>query len=240
LQSAAAGLASPAPTLQVEPVNVANHRTPRLALDCEMVGVGDGGKRSALARVVIVSFDERIAYATFVRPPEQVTDFRTAVSGVRPEHMAHALPFRRVQAEVAAILRDRTVIGHAVHNDLKSLMLEHPKRDLRDTATYPAYRKQQGAGSRPRRLRWLAQEFLGWEIQGDEHSPAEDAVAALRLYKLRMNEWERAVLGGRTPQAHTQTSGWERALAKGNKTKDDLRRSGAAIKKRRKIKRGTN
>lgn len=232
--SKAPSTAAPAAAIPLAPVNAPELATPRLALDCEMVGVGDGGRRSALARVVVVSFDERVVYAAFVRPPEPVTDYRTSVSGVRPSDMAHALPLRRVQSEVAELLHERTVIGHAIHNDLKALMLEHPKRDVRDTASYPPYRKQQGAGSRPRRLQWLAKEFLGWEIQGAEHSPAEDAVAALRLYKLKMSEWERKLLGpGKSGLERTvQSSGWEKALAKGKEGK---------IKKRpRKIKRGTN
>lgn len=212
--AASSSRAAPAPALTNAAVNVPEALSPRLALDCEMVGVGEGGKRSALARVVIVGFDERVTYAAFVRPPEPVTDYRTAVSGVRPEHMAHALPLRRVQDDVAALLRERIVIGHALHNDLKALMLEHPRKHVRDTASFPPFRKQQGAGTAPRRLQWLAKEFLGWDIQGAEHSPAEDAVAALRLYKLKMSEWERAIAGG-SLHAHTQTSGWERALKKG-------------------------
>ena len=202
------------------PVHVPEAVSSRLALDCEMVGVGDGGRRSALARVVIVGFDERICYSCFVRPPEPVTDYRTAVSGVRPEHMKLALPLRRVQDDVARLLRERIIIGHALHNDLKALMLEHPKRDVRDTASFPPFRKQQGAGTAPRRLQWLAKEFLKWEIQGAEHSPAEDAIAALRLYKCKMNEWERAIAGGNL-QAHTQKSRWEIALAKGKSRRKD-------------------
>ena len=58
-------------------------------------------------------------------------------------------------------------------------------------------------------------------------------VAALRLYKLKMHEWERALArsrqgGGGLTATHTQTSGWERALARGKN-----------VKPRRKVKRGT-
>lgn len=205
---------APAPPLADQSIYRPEALSSRLALDCEMVGVGDGGKRSALARVVIVSFDEQIVYATFVRPPEPVTDWRTAVSGVKPQDMRHALPLRKVQDDVGALLRSRVIVGHALQNDLRALMLDHPKRDTRDTATFPPFRKQQGAGTAPRRLQWLAKEFLGWEIQGAEHSPSEDAVAALRLYKLKMSEWERAVASGHV-HSHTQRSGFEKALAKG-------------------------
>lgn len=228
--AAASSTASPAPPIPLEPVNIPEAASARLALDAEMVGVGDGGKRSALARVVVVSFDERICYHAFVKPPEPVTDWRTFVSGVRPQHMRYALPLRQVQTELAGLLRDRTIIGHAIQNDFRAFMLDHPSRDVRDTATYPAYRKVlAGGGTRPRKLQALAREHLQWEIQGDEHSPAEDAVAALRLYKLHMSEWERALNAGRRgppsaqrreqQQQHTQTTKWEQRAGKPRKLK---------------------
>ena len=39
-----------------------------------------------------------------------------------------------MQREVAALLKGRVLVGHAVYNDLKVLMLSHPKRHTRDTA----------------------------------------------------------------------------------------------------------
>lgn len=223
-------LNAPAPSTPREPYSAPlSSVASRLALDCEMVGVGSSGSRSALARVVVVDFDERLVYSAFVKPPEQVTDWRTEVSGVAAGDMRHALPLARVQAEVAALLRDRTVIGHALANDFKALMLSHPKGLVRDTASYPPYRRQLGVGTRPRRLKALASELLGWEIQGATHDPAEDAVAALRLYKLKASEWERGIASG-VRNSTVESSGWEKALAKGKG------RSG--IKKKRKWKRG--
>lgn len=52
-------------------------------MDCEMVGVGDDGKESILARVSIVNQYGCCIYDKFVRPTERVTDYRTKVSGVR-------------------------------------------------------------------------------------------------------------------------------------------------------------
>ena len=46
-------------------------------------------------------------------------DYRTAVSGILPKHLKRALPFSTVQREVAALLKGRVLVGHAVHNDLK-------------------------------------------------------------------------------------------------------------------------
>jgi RNA exonuclease 4 len=54
-----------------------------VALDCEMVGIGSSGKKSALARCCLVDFDGNKLYDQFVRPKSFVTDFRTKWSGVR-------------------------------------------------------------------------------------------------------------------------------------------------------------
>ena len=165
--TAPASMRVAAPSIPADPIASNSAASTRVALDCEMVGVGQGGKRSALAQVIVVSFDERIVYSAFVKPPEPVTDFRTELSGVRPEHMQRALPLRRVQTEVAELLRDRIVIGHGLANDFKArsprrslpaqpscrlappshppltrvlrqaMMLGHPKEATRDTALFP-------------------------------------------------------------------------------------------------------
>lgn len=58
-------------------------RNKYVALDCEMVGLGEGGKQSALARCSVVNFDGEKLYDEYVRPPGFVTDFRTQWSGIR-------------------------------------------------------------------------------------------------------------------------------------------------------------
>ena len=50
-----------------------------------MVGVGHGGKDSVLARVSLVNHFGHCIYDKFVKPREKVTDYRTAVSGIRPK-----------------------------------------------------------------------------------------------------------------------------------------------------------
>lgn len=78
-----------------------------VALDCEMVGVGSGGGRSALARVCIVNDHGNVLLDSFVKPKERVTDYRTAVSGVRPSDLAAAISFDEAQAKVDAIFKVR-------------------------------------------------------------------------------------------------------------------------------------
>ena len=138
-----------------------------VACDCEMVGVGPQGKRSMLARVALVDGAGGTLYDKYVLPMEKVTDYRTEVSGIRPRDIRKgggALPFAQVQREVASLLQGRLLIGHAVHHDLKSMMLQHPRAQLRDTSLYPPLRSKDG---RPRSLKHLAAD-VGLAIQSGE------------------------------------------------------------------------
>ena len=67
--------------------------TKAVAMDCEMVGVGQGGMDSVLARVSIVNQYGRCIYDKYVKPKEYVTDFRTQFSGVRPENLKNGRIF---------------------------------------------------------------------------------------------------------------------------------------------------
>lgn len=58
-----------------------------VALDCEMVGIGNQGRQSALARVSIVDWHHNVLLDTYVQVPMKVTDYRTAVSGIKPKHI---------------------------------------------------------------------------------------------------------------------------------------------------------
>lgn len=52
-----------------------------------MVGVGLEGRESSLARVSIVNFYGSVLLDEFVRQRERVGDYRTFVSGIRPEDL---------------------------------------------------------------------------------------------------------------------------------------------------------
>ena len=60
-----------------------------MAIDCEMVGVGENGQDSILARVSLVNNYGQCIYDKFVKPREKVTDYRTFVSGVRSEDLVN-------------------------------------------------------------------------------------------------------------------------------------------------------
>jgi RNA exonuclease 4 len=162
-----------------------NNLTYVLSIDCEMVGKGPGGLIDQLARVTIINYDGLIVYDKYVLPLEPITDYRSSVSGCRPEHFLHATEFSQVQREVVNIIKNRIIVGHGLQSDFQSLCIYHPKKLIRDTATYAKL-----CPGKPLSLKRLAAERLGVEIQLAEHSPVEDARAALLLYKTQEKEWE--------------------------------------------------
>ncbi|XP_041048840.1 RNA exonuclease 4 [Carcharodon carcharias] len=162
--------------------------TKAVAMDCEMVGVGSDKVDSILARVSIVNQFGKCIYDKYVKPTEKVTDYRTWVSGIRPADMKNGEDFKVVQREVADILEGRTLVGHAVHNDLKILLLDHPKKKIRDTQRYKPFKTAVKCG-RPS-LKHLCRQILKVKVQETEHSSVQDAQATMRLYTLVRQKWE--------------------------------------------------
>ncbi|WFD28533.1 3'-5' exonuclease [Malassezia nana] len=177
-----------------------------VAVDCEMVGVGPRGSRSALARVSIVNWYGHVVLDRFVKPKELVTDYRTWVSGVRPKHLRDAPSFETVQQEVADIFRGRVVVGHAIDNDLKALLLSHPRALLRDTAHFQPLREI--AGTKHPGLRRLCELVLGIHIQqkGKAHSSVEDARATMALFRTQKEAWDRALGHAKPARRHSTSS----------------------------------
>lgn len=56
-----------------------------------MVGVGMDGKDSILARVSIVNHFGKVLYDKYVKPTEEVVDYRTPVSGIRPADLVNGV-----------------------------------------------------------------------------------------------------------------------------------------------------
>lgn len=158
-------------------------RTPVVALDCEMVGVGSDtgrgrGRRSVLARVCVVNSKGETLYSRFVQPEPQdeVTDFRARITGLSAANLtaqAGAVPYQEARGVVAALLHRRVVVGHALRNDFKVLGIRHPVSAVRDTARYRPLRLgaglplDDGQGARPAvpSLKALAARLLGRQIQ---------------------------------------------------------------------------
>ena len=143
-----------------------------------------------LARVAIVTEDE-VLIDSFVRTDLEVEDFRTEVSGVRPQDISSAPHIDEILPRVRDILEDALIIvGHDLGHDMEVLGINFPADKIRDTAFYRPYLKN---GGRSSKLKDLAKKFLGKIIQDGEHDPAEDAKAALLLYFHKMSSWEESV-----------------------------------------------
>jgi len=179
-----------------------------VALDCEMVGVGTDGKQSALARVTLVNWNHDVILDTHVKVPVPVKDYRTWVSGIKPKDIAHsndnAMELHKCRKLVGELIKDKIVVGHSLKNDFAALILDHPRSHVRDTAMYTPYmrreiyKKGEKAGQtklKSRKLKELALEKLGIIIQkeGEAHSPIDDAIAAMDLYKLERDAWEKSL-----------------------------------------------
>lgn len=71
-----------------------------VAMDCEMVGLGPQ-RVSGLARCSIVNIHGMVLYDKYIRPEGEITDYRTQVSGITPQHMVRATPFGEARLEVS-------------------------------------------------------------------------------------------------------------------------------------------
>lgn len=172
-----------------------------VAIDCEMVGIGEDGKENMLARVSIVNSLGECLYDTFVKPTATVTDYRTSVSGVRPSNLVNAEKFSLVQKKVLELLRGKILVGHAVYNDLIVLGIRHPRQNVRDTTRF---KKFYSIGSGTPSLKKLTSHFLKVDIQCGEHNSIQDAQAAMQLYMMYRKEWETDLKKRRHQHIHHQ------------------------------------
>ncbi len=80
---------------------------------------------------------------------------------------------------------------------------------------------RKGSKLRPRALRVLAAQELGLTIQQGEHTPVDDARAALYLYHKHQQEWERALRRGTLREL--PTAGQTKRRLQGGYAKRDVR-----------------
>jgi Exonuclease len=167
-----------------------------VAIDCEMVGVGPYGKKSALAHVAIVDFEGRALYDMYVIPREginSITNYRTRWSGITRNTLKNLAiekhTFENVRNRVHKILKNKIIVGHGLINDFKVLEFVPSETNLIwDTTEIPYYKRVGDNGiARPIKLKTLTKIVTGNDIQTNEkegHSPLEDARASMNLYRI--------------------------------------------------------
>ncbi|XP_062439621.1 apoptosis-enhancing nuclease [Rhea pennata] len=175
-----------------------------VAIDCEMVGTGPRGKLSELARCTIVNYEGDVVYDKYIQPAFPIVDYRTRWSGITKRHMKNAIPFRAAQAEILKILKDKIVVGHAIHNDFQALKYFHPKDKTRDTSRIPLLNQKAGFPVKVNAsLKSLAKHLLHKKIQIGRkgHSSVEDAQTTMELYRLVEVQWEKELASSLPPRA---------------------------------------
>lgn len=189
-----------------------------VAIDCEMVGTGPGGRISELARCSIVDYRGDVVYDKYIKPELPVTDYRTRWSGITRHHMKKAIPFKTAQKEILNILKDKRVIGHALNNDFKALRYYHPKEQTRDTSKIHLLSHMAGLSHTPS-LKSLAWCLLQKPIQVSKkgHSSVEDAQTCMELYKLVEDQLEQDLLS----DSHTVSIPEEDRALRNNHYMDD-------------------
>ena len=167
----------------IEQGSVTNGRS-ILAMDCEMCRV-EGGEM-ALTRISLVEWDGNVLIDELVKPDKPIIDYLTPYSGITPTKLENVTTsLKDIQN---GLLREITpkhiLIGHSLNSDLMALKLTHPF--IIDTSIlYPHPRGPPLKSS----LKWLAQKYLGREIQKGHgtqgHDSIEDARACLDLVKMK-------------------------------------------------------
>ncbi|ODM86855.1 Eukaryotic translation initiation factor 3 subunit A, partial [Orchesella cincta] len=147
-----------------------------LALDCEMVGVGPK-RKDALGRISIVNEFGYCLYDKFVKPSAVVTEYRTPYSGIRKKDLKNATPYSVVKNEVLDIIDGRIIFWSVT---AWNMILGYFGKVLNCGRWTPS-------------LKSLTWKILGVEIQEGEHSSITDAQAAMALYRVRQNDWEKSV-----------------------------------------------
>lgn len=155
------------------------------AIDCEFCDAASG---KVLTRFSMVNFKNEVVYDTYVKPEEEIIDYKTRYSGITKELLEGVeTTLKDVQKKVASIISSSDVlIGHSLESDLKVLQLRHPR--VIDSAL--VYEHHRGYPHKPG-LKWLAEQYLNRAIQkgeqnGSGHSSVEDLNASLDLIKLKL------------------------------------------------------
>ena len=179
-----------------------------IAVDCEMCETKDpvSGKvdAKALCRLSVVnaSNPSEVLLDTLVKPEWPVTDYRSWINGIEKEHLENVqFTLRHAQAFMIALCSEETVIlGHALHNDLAALKMEHycvvdssfifPVKDAPDRRTVCS-------------LRDLAKQILQREMpqKHDSVNDARTALEAIEVYRAKNGDVEPIV---RTPKNTTR------------------------------------
>ncbi|PAV22343.1 nucleotide-binding frt1 [Pyrrhoderma noxium] len=170
-----------------------------LALSTICCGVGPGGSTSMVARVTLVDYRGNIVMDYYVQPTMPVTDYRTSTTGIEAKDLnsSSALPFNTIQSLVAQEIKGKILVGHSLWNDLSVLGIPHPALATRDVALYMPFRNTLQSPNQVVGLQTLIWHLMRRRIQYGKLDSAENARAALDLYRSDSTNWEASISSGK-------------------------------------------
>ncbi|KAI9869110.1 MAG: hypothetical protein M1813_002934 [Trichoglossum hirsutum] len=153
-----------------------------LTMDCEMCQTE--GEHLDLTRVSIVRWDGEVVLDELVKPERAIVDYLTPYSGISKDMLDPiTTTLSDIQSRLLEIFHPKSIlVGHSLNSDLAALKMTHPF--IIDTSII--YQHPRGPPLKSS-LKFLAQKYLGREIQKGHgskgHDSIEDAKACLDLVK---------------------------------------------------------
>ena len=122
--------------------------------------------------------DDQSLFESLTLPQEPVVELRDEIHGISERDLAErGVSFEVMRRALSEILSAEDILcGHGLGSDLRALGLRHD----RVIDTLLLYPHPEGAPKRSK-LKTLALDYLGREIQAQAHSPLEDAQVAVEL-----------------------------------------------------------
>ncbi|KAJ7634226.1 hypothetical protein DFH06DRAFT_1003881 [Mycena polygramma] len=174
-----------------------------ISLSTVCVGVGPGGTTSMLAYAPfhIKRVQGEVILDAFARPNMPVVDYREATTGIKSWQLfsKEAVPFNVLQQHVANLIKGKILVGHSIWNDLSVLGIPHPAVNTRDVALYQPFRNALRSPHQTIGLQTLCWQLMRRRIQEGLIDPAENARAAMDLYRSHSGEWEANISKGNWP-----------------------------------------
>ncbi|KAI0932515.1 hypothetical protein AcW2_001121 [Taiwanofungus camphoratus] len=173
-----------------------------VAVAAQVVYYGIISRLPMVARVTMSDYRGAVILDTFVRPTQPISDYRTAETGLQPVILASAPTFIDVQRQVAALIKDKILIGYSLWHFLSVMGLSHPAIDTRDVALFMAFRRSlRSRANVILPLVTLVNRFMGRNIGLHGELPLEHARAALDLFRSSEQIWENIIASGSWPCA---------------------------------------
>jgi RNA exonuclease 4 len=149
---------------------------------------------SGLAKITVINEQGDIVFDTFCKPVadlDNISDYRYDITGLTRSDLEDAINFEECRKIILKLFKRKILIGHGIENDFIVLNYEHPKALIRNTAKFKVFHNK---FNQPYSLKFLTEKYLNVKIQAGTHDSAEDAKAALCLYKIYEEKIEKEIM----------------------------------------------